>query len=147
MNNNKLVLPTPSEDMKKLGERLVGKASISGGATGTSSCEWMEGNFFLMQHVDIEQNGMKIKGIEIIGHLKPFGSEPTLEIRSRFYDNMGNTLDYTYQLSEDGKKLTVWGGEKGSPVYYEGIFNDDGTCFGEWHYPGGGGYKMVTKSL
>jgi hypothetical protein len=138
---------TPSKEMQRLSQKLVGKALLSGGVTGTSHCELMEGGFFLLQHIDITQNGMHIKGIEIIGHLKAFGAEPTAEIHSRFYDNNGNTLDYTYELSEDGQKLTVWGGEKGSPAYYEGIFNDDGTCNGEWHYPGGGGYKMTTKPV
>ena len=140
-------IPTPSEDVKRLGERLVGSATISGGATGTSQCEWIEGGFFLVQHIDIEQNGMHIKGMEIIGHLKPFGGQESPEIHSCFYDNHGNTLNYVYELSPDGRKLTVWGGEKGSPAYYEGVFNDDGTCNGEWHYPGGGGYKMTTISV
>jgi hypothetical protein len=147
VNRDRAVWPKPDEDLKKLGERLVGKAEISGGATGSSRCEWLDGGFFLVQHVDIEQNGLHIKGAEIIGHLKPFGAGPSPELRSRFYDNHGNTLDYVYELSADGKTLTVWGGERGSPAYYRGIFGDDGVCHGEWNYPGGGGYKMVTRSV
>jgi hypothetical protein len=72
----------------------------------------MEGGYFLTQQVDLVQHGQAIKGIEIIGHLRPFGEPPSEEIRSRFYDSQGNTLDYVYEL--EGDTLTVWGGEKGS---------------------------------
>jgi hypothetical protein len=36
----------------------------------------MDGGFFMMQYVDFEQDGHSIKGLEIIGHLRPFGEEP-----------------------------------------------------------------------
>jgi hypothetical protein len=106
----------------------------------------MEGGFFLSQHVDLEQYGQKIKGFEIIGHEHPFGAEPSEEIKSRFYDNMGNTLDYVYEL--EGDTLTIWGGQKGSPAYSKGTFSDDGnTLSSEWVYPGGGGYQStMTRS-
>jgi len=72
----------------------------------------------------------------IIGHERPFGAEPGEDIKSRFYDNTGNTLDYVYEL--EGDTLTIWGGEKGSPAYYRGTFSDDGDTVGdEWVYPGG----------
>jgi hypothetical protein len=71
----------------------------------------MEGGFFLLQRVDLEQHGQRIRGIEVIGHELPFGVEPSEEIKSRFYDNMGNTLDYVYEV--EGDTLTIWGGERG----------------------------------
>ena len=133
--------PTPSPALKRLG-RLVGTWNVSGGAQGTVAYEWMEGGFFLIQHVDFEHDGRKIKGIEIIGHLRPFGEEPSEDIWSRYYDTLGNTLDYVYEL--DGATLTIWGGGKGSPAYYKGTFSDDGnTCAGAWVYPGGGGYEST----
>ena len=85
----------------------------------------MDGGFFLIQHVELEQYGHEIKGIEIIGHLQPFGEVPSADIKSRFYDSMDNTLDYVYEL--DGDTLTIWGGEKGSPAYYKGTFSADGN--------------------
>ena len=134
--------PEPSPDLKNLGERLVGTWEVSGGAQGRVSFEWMEGGLFLIQRVDLEQYGQRIKGIEIIGHEKPFGSEPSEEIKSRFYDNMGNTLDYVYEL--EGDTLTIWGGEKGSSAYSKGEFGDDGDALSsEWVYPGGGGYQST----
>ena len=137
--------PEPNPDLKGL-DRLVGTWNISGGAQGQVTYEWMEGGFFLIQRVDLEQYGQKIKGMEIIGHLQPFGEDPSQDIHSRFYDNMGNTLDYVYEL--DGDFLTIWGGEKGSPAFYKGKFSDDGTTLaGEWVYPGGGGYESIATRL
>ena len=105
--------PQPNPDLNNFGERLVGTWEMSGEVSGTVTYEWMEGGFFLIQRVDLEQYGQRIKGIEIIGHEKPFGSEPSEEIKSRFYSNTGDTLDYVYEL--EGDTLTIWGGERGSP--------------------------------
>jgi hypothetical protein len=137
--------PEPDPDLKSL-DRLVGSWEISGGAQGKTTFEWMEGGFFLIQHVDLEQYGQKVKGIEIIGHERQFGAEPSEDIKSRFYDNMGNTLDYVYEL--EGDTLTIWAGEKGSPAYYKGKFSDDGnTMTGAWVYPGGGGYDSTATRI
>lgn len=135
----------PSAAIRKL-DRLVGTWNISGGAQGQVRYEWLEGGFFLLQYVDLEQYGQKIKGIEVIGHLKPFGEEPGEDIKSRFYGNMGDTLDYVYEL--EGDTLTIWGGERGSPAFYVGKFSGDGkTLSGAWTYPGGGGYESTATRV
>jgi len=139
------VVPAPSAELQELGRRMVGRSRLSGGVEGTSRFEWMEGGHFLVQHVDLVQHGMQITGIEIIGHLRPFGAPPSQEIRSRFYDNRGNTLDYVYEL--EGDTLTVWGGEKGSPAYMTATIDADGNTRGEWVYPGGGGYQFTTTRI
>ena len=134
--------PQPNPDLKNLGERLVGTWEMSGEVSGTVTFEWMEDGFFLIQHVDLEQYGQRIKGIEIIGHERPFGAEPSEEIKSRFYSNTGDTLDYVYEL--EGDTLTIWGGEKGSPAYAKSELSEDAnTGSGEWVYPGGGGYRFT----
>jgi hypothetical protein len=131
----------PSPDMQGL-NKLVGTWNVTGGAQGQVTYEWMEGGFFLIQHVDLEQEGQRLKGIEIIGHEQTFGAPPSEDIKSRYYDSMGNTLDYVYEV--EGNTLTIWGGERGSPAYYKGQFSDDGnTCAGAWVYPGGGGYEST----
>ncbi|HEY9375537.1 MAG TPA: hypothetical protein VIQ02_00395, partial [Jiangellaceae bacterium] len=133
--------PEPAADVKSL-DRLVGTWNVTGGAQGQVRYEWLDGGFFLVQHVDLEQDGQQIKGIEVIGHERPFGGEPSADIRSRFYGNMGDTLDYVYELAED--TLTIWAGEKGSPAFYQGKFNAAGdSCTGSWVYPGGGGYDST----
>ena len=144
-NTNVQQPPEPNPDLKSL-DRLVGTWEVSGGAQGRVTFDWMEGGFLLIQHVDLEQHGQRIKGIEIIGHERPFGAEPSEEIQSRFYDNMGNTLDYVYEL--EGDTLTIWGGEKGSPAYAKGTFGDDGdTLSSQWVYPGGGGYRSIMTRI
>lgn len=133
--------PTPSPALRRL-DRLVGTWKVHGGVDGTVRYEWMDGGFFLMQHVDLEQYGQKITGIEVIGHLRPFREEPSADIHSRFYDSTGNTLDYVYEI--DGDTLTIWSGERGSPAYFTGTFTDDDTTVaGAWVYPGGGGYEST----
>ena len=133
---------TPNPDLKSL-DRLVGTWNVSGpDIHGQVRFEWMEGGFFLLQHVDFVHGGRKIKGLEIIGHLQPFGAEPSPEIRSRYYDTVGSTFDYVYEI--EGDTLMIWGGEKGSPAYYKGTFSEDGnTNAGAWVYPGGGGYQST----
>ncbi|MGH9893948.1 MAG: hypothetical protein ACREA0_18580 [bacterium] len=138
-------LQEPSPKLQALG-RLVGTWRVSGGAEGTVTYEWMEGGFFLVQRFDLEHEGRPVKGVEIIGHLRPFGEAPSQDIRTRVYDTMGNTLDYVYEL--DAETLTIWGGEKGSPAYYRGTFSGDGnTVSGGWTYPGGGGYDSTMTRV
>jgi hypothetical protein len=123
-----------------MGDRLVGVWKVSGGAQGQVRYEWMEGGFFLMQHVDLGEN----KGLEIIGHEWIFGaSAPSQDIKSRYYGRGGETFDYVYEL--EGDTLTIWGGERGSPAYYRGTFSADGNMLtGAWVYPGGGGYHSTS---
>jgi hypothetical protein len=56
---------------------------MSGDVQGTVTYAWMEGGLFLLQRVDLLQHGQRIKGIEIIGHERPFGAKPGEGIRSR----------------------------------------------------------------
>jgi hypothetical protein len=100
--------------------RLVGTWRVSGpDIKGQVIFEWMDGGFFLMQHVDFVHSGHKVKGLEIIGYERGFGgAEPRDDIRSRWFDNEGNTFEYTYEVTDD--TLTIWGGERGSPAYYQG---------------------------
>ena len=136
----------PNPDLKAF-ERLIGTWKQSGGVEGEVTYEWMEGGFFLIQRVDLEQDGQPIKGIEIIGHTHLFGEEPSADIKSRFYSALdGMTFDYVYEI--DGDTLTIWGGERGSPAYFQGRFSQDGnTLTGGWVYPGGGGYEAVATRV
>jgi hypothetical protein len=71
---------------------------------------------------------------------------PSQDIKSRFYDNTGNTLDYVYEL--EGDTLTIWGGERGSPAYFKGTFGDDGdSVSGGWVYPDDGGYESTMTRV
>lgn len=133
----------PNSDLKSL-EELIGTWQLGGDTSGTVTYEWMEDGFFLLQRIDMQLFGNNIRAIEVIGHWKPFGEEPDKEIRSRVYDNAGNTFDYVYEMKDN--VLTIWGGEKGSPSYFKGTFSKDGkTNSGEWVYPGGGYKSTMTR--
>jgi hypothetical protein len=120
--------PTPSSAVTAL-DRLVGEWTVTGGAEGVVRYEWMGGRFFLLQHVELEQFGQAITGIEVIGQLRPFGEPAGTDVASRFYDSMGNTLDYVYE---------------GSPASFTGTFSDDDRVLdGAWVYPGDGGYAST----
>jgi hypothetical protein len=134
----------PDAALKRL-DRLVGTWKLSGGVQGQITYEWMDGGFFLMQHVELERDGNKNTGLEIIGRERGFGAtEPSADIKSRYYDNLGNTFDYVYEI--EGDTLTIWGGERGSPAYYKGTISSDGnTISGGWVYPGGGYESISTR--
>ena len=131
-----------SDAMKQL-DRLVGTWEVAGGAVGTVRYEWMEGGSFLLQHVDL---GDEARGLEVIGHEKPFLGGRSEDVKSRFYGHTGDTLDYVYE--PDGDTLTIWGGHKGSPAYFRGTWNVDGTVMaGAWVYPDGGGYESTMTRI
>jgi hypothetical protein len=133
----------PDSDVRSL-DRLVGRWEVSGGARGTTIYEWMEGGFFLIQRVELDQDGQAISGLEIIGRERPFMAEPSPHIKSRFYSNSGDTLDYVYEL--EGDTLTIWAGDKGSPAHYRGTFTEDGnTLTGGWAHPDGGYEATSTR--
>lgn len=149
--------PPPDPDIARLGA-LVGTWSIEGREfdsdaeiRGRVRFEWLEGGFFLVQHVDLVHAGYAIKGIEVIGRERKFGeSEPGQHIISRFYDNMGNTLDYVYEL--EGDYLTIWGGQIGSPAAFRGTISPDGnTLTGSWEWPNEdgttGGYSQTATRI
>ncbi|MBC9914926.1 hypothetical protein [Chitinophaga varians] len=126
-------------------EPLIGTWQLGGDTSGTVQYQWLEGGFFILQRVDMKLFGNHIVCLEVIGHMKPFGQEADEQIRSKVYDNAGNTLDYVYEL--EGNTLTIWGGEKGSPAFFRGTFNEAGDFnSGEWVYPGGG-YKSTMQKI
>ena len=140
-------IPEPDKRLRTL-DILVGIWEVSGPEVkGQVTYEWMEGGYFLIQHVELEQYGQLIKGIEMIGFERKFGEmEPSKDIKSRFYDSAGNTLDYTYEIEND--VLMIWGGEKGSPAYFKGTFSADGNLNeGAWVYPEGGGYSSTMTRI
>lgn len=138
--------PQPAPDLLSL-DRLVGTWQVSGEATGQVRYEWAEGGFFLVQHFDLNHAGRPNRGTEMIGHLHPFGSEPSSDIHTRVYSfTDGMTLDYVYEL--EGDTLTIWGDHRGSAAFYRGQFSTDGyTVTGGWQWPGGGYKTTMTRQV
>jgi hypothetical protein len=144
--------PHPNTALKRL-DVLVGTWNLTGRESGPDGeihgrliFEWMEGGFYLVQHVDIDYVGRKIKGVEYVGY---DGSNDTL--RSYFFSNTGPgpfggvALEYVWDIGEDN--LTIWGGYVGSPASFKGRFSDDrNTGTGRWEWPGGGYEATMTRS-
>ena len=123
-------------------DRLVGTWSVSGpdDLSGTVRYEWMDGEAFLVQHVDLHSAGEHTRGVEYIGL-----DEPSGELRSHFFGAGGEILEYTYRL--DGDVLTIWFGGTDSPARFEGRFSaDDTTNTGAWQWPGGGYASTMTRA-
>ena len=133
--------PEPYPELRKL-DRLVGRWKVSGpDVNGEVEYEWMEGGFFLIQHVELEAFGREIKGAEYIGF-----DEDTGTLRSHFVDNQGSNFTYTWDL--DGDDLWIWFGEKGSDNFFHGTFEESGDRYSgrwQWPEPGGvtGGYEAI----
>jgi Protein of unknown function (DUF1579) len=135
----------PNKELKKL-ECLVGTWKESGEAEGTSTYEWMEGGFYLIQRFDtIIPDGRRVKGVEYIGY-----DEDTKTLRTHLMDNIGSNFAYTYDIIEgkDGEEATlmIWFGDKGSDNFYKGTISKDGkTIRGGWQWPGGGFEALSTR--
>lgn len=131
------------DELRRL-DRLTGTWKVTGGATGTTTYEWLDGGYFLVQRGVLDHDGHRVSMTEIIGREHPFGEEPSAEIKARAYDADGNTLDYVYEI--DGDTLTIWGGYKGSPGYFRGTFDATGDRLtGDWVYPGGGYHAEMER--
>ena len=134
----------PAADLKALGDRLVGTWKVSGEAEGETTWEWLEGGFFLLQRGWSRREGIEQKYLQIIGHERPLGGEPSDEIVGRLYTDNGDTLSYVCEV--EGDTMTIWMGEKGSPAVYRGTFGADGnTIEGAWEWPGGGYKETMTR--
>lgn len=145
------LMPRPDPALRRL-DRLVGTWSLTGRETGPEgeihgqvAFEWMEGGFFLVQHVEIDYIGRKMRGIEYIGYDESGGI-----LKSYFFGNEGNPfnpgnpLEYVYEVGDD--TLTIWGGYVGSSAVFKGKFSQDGnTIRGRWEWPGGGYTATLTR--
>lgn len=141
-NNNDLAGSIPSKPYPVLKQLtpLVGKWKESGEVSGTSTYEWLDGGFFLVQRFDtIVPDGRRIKGVEYITY-----DEDTDTLRSHLMDNLGSNFTYTYEI--DGDTITIWFGDKGSDNFYKGTISKDGKKItGGWQWPGGGFEAVSTK--
>ena len=123
-------------------DRLVGTWQVSGpdDLRGTVHYEWTNGErSFPVQHVDLEQNGERSRGVELIGY-----HHGRQQLTSHFFGGEGEPLEYTWRVTDD--ELTIWFGDENSPARYRGTFNDDGnTNAGGWEWPGGGYQSSMTR--
>jgi hypothetical protein len=141
----------PNPALKRL-DVMVGTWDLKGRESGPDgeilgqmTFEWMEGGFYLVQRVDIDYVGRKIKGAEYIGY-----DDSNKNLKSYFFSNEGPgpfggvALEYVWEVGDD--TLTIWGGFVGSPASFKGKFSDDhNTVAGRWEWPGGGYEATMTR--
>ena len=143
-------LPLPNPALKRL-DVLVGTWNLKGRETGPYGeingqvrFEWLEGGYFLVQHVDINHIGHHVKGIEIIGYGRGWDGATSKDCTSSYFDSEGNAFTYIWDVEED--TLTIWGGQRGSPAHFKGNFSDDrNTITGAWEWPGGGYEATISR--
>jgi Protein of unknown function (DUF1579) len=97
-------LPGPDPALKKL-DRFVGTWEVTGRTLGAErddvsgrlQFEWLPGGFFLQQRVQIDFQGMDIRGLEVIGYDPATGKFP-----STVYSNLiGVPIPYEYDVQGD----------------------------------------------
>ncbi|MFG1815078.1 hypothetical protein ACGFIF_15020 [Kribbella sp. NPDC049174] len=127
---------SPAEALQTLAP-LIGHWTVSGpSSSGTVSYEWFDGGNFIVQRIDLGDEG---RGIEYIGLDADSG-----RLRSHFFGTNGKILEYTYELI--GSTLTIWFGDTDSPARFVGEFNADYTVnTGAWQWPGGGYESTMTR--
>lgn len=130
---------SPHSTLKTL-DVLVGAWHVSGpGHNGTVTYEWMPGGHFLVQHVNLTQDGHTTTGVEYIGYDADSGT-----LKSHYFGSTGDLLEYVYEVN--GRELTIWFGEPGSPARYRGTFDAQGiSASGAWAWPGGGYESAMTR--
>ena len=122
-------------------DRLVGTWAVDGpDSSGTIRYSWFEGDAFLVQTIDlVATDGELTRGVEYIGW-----DPESQTLRSHFFGNSGEILEYTYDLS--GDTLTIWFGGPDSPAKFVGTFDATGNCnTGAWQWPGGGYESNMTR--
>jgi hypothetical protein len=123
-------------------DRLVGTWAVDGPETvGTVRYAWFDDEAFLVQTIDLLGAGQTAtRGVEYIGW-----DPETRTLRSHFFGNSGEILEYTYDLT--GDTLTIWFGSPDSPAKFVGTFDSTGNRnLGAWQWPGGGYETNMTRT-
>jgi hypothetical protein len=100
--------PRPNPALKSL-DAMVGTWDLKGRESGSDgeiqgqvTFEWMEGGFYLVQHVDMDYVGHEGRGTEYIGY-----DESNEILKSSFFSNQepgsfgGVALEYVWEVGED----------------------------------------------
>lgn len=127
-------MPTPHPMLKAL-DKFVGTWSMSGNLVGSddeilkgeASYEWLEGGFFLKQHVKMTFMGMAIDSTELVGY-----DPETDGLKSFVYSNMSPVpLPYFWKVDGDEVQISVSYGPLNATMH--ATFSKDGQSYqGGW---------------
>jgi hypothetical protein len=152
MSQTQPEMPTPHAALNAL-DPMLGRWSLEGRVhdsdatiAGQLRLERLDGDFYVVQHVDLDYGSHRVVGAEYIGW-----DTASEQLKSMFFSNQGPgpfggfTLEYVWEVAADG--ITVWGGYIGSPANFRARFEEDGAAIrGTWLWPGGG-YDAVLRRL
>lgn len=131
----------PNSALKSL-NKLLGtwKASDPSGAEGISgevTFEWMENNFFFIQHIDFGGG----KSFEVIGY-----DEESNSLKTHYFSNTGQILEYTYEVNDD--TITVSIDMPHAKGKFIGKFSNDGNSYtGRWDWTEDGARKGYSATM
>ncbi len=122
--------------------RLEGTDASGEQWTATLRREFMEGGYYLVEHVDPGKAG---GGMQFVGY------DPANDhLKGSYYSGDGPgpfggiALEYVWEV--DGDDVTIWCGGVGTPPRYTGTISDDGRVItGSWSWPGGGYDAVETR--
>ena len=125
--------PGPDPALRKL-DRFVGTWEVRGrtldseqdNVSGRLAFEWLPGGFFLQQRVEIDFQGLEIRGLEVIGYDPATGRFP-----STVYSNLvGAPIPYEYDVQGDEVTIRT---ELGGGATFRGTWGEDGgSMSGGW---------------
>ena len=119
---------------------LVGTWNVAGETQGQLRFEWLEGERFLVQHVDLDA----FAGVEIIGY-----DDDNACLRSHFFSSEGSVVHYVYEITDQSLWIEIdSGARKGE---FLGDFTDDfNTIVGSWEWTENGraiGYDATVTRV
>jgi hypothetical protein len=125
--------PGPDPALRRL-DRFVGRWELKGrtldsdhdNVFGTTTYEWLPGEFFLQQRIELNFMGMDIRGLELIGYDPATGRFP-----STVYSSLvGTPIPYEYDIQGDQVIIRT---ELAGGATFTGTFSEGGdTGSGGW---------------
>jgi hypothetical protein len=96
----------------------------AGAVQGQVTLEWLDGGFFLLQRVDLDNS----RGMEIIGY-----DEASRTLKSYFFSETGQILEYEYEMDDDTLIVSI--DTPHTKGEFVGTLSDDGNSYsGSWEW-------------
>jgi hypothetical protein len=136
MSNDEQAQPMPKPDpaLKRL-EKFVGTWEMKGrtlnskqdNVLGRATFEWLPGDFFLQQRIELNFMGMELRSLELIRY------DPEIQTFPSFvYSNM-SPVPLPYKWDVQGDSLTISVNYGPIDAIFKGKFSKDGNSFsGGW---------------
>jgi hypothetical protein len=115
--------PLPNPALKKL-SWLLGDWTVSGEAHGQVTFNWMEGGFFMVQHIDL----IGTKGIAFIGY-----NSESEKLKAYYFGYNGRVLEGICEINESKQLISV-DMQDINGTFYGKVNNGGRTINGRWRW-------------